>query len=75
MTARMRGYSDTLAAKGAHYAEKVKDLNVFDKFKSFTTASVKMVEEIDAHLVHNRSIYEINNFRVSSTAGVTAGMN
>ena len=74
VSARMKGYGETLAAKSAHYAEKVKDVNVFDKVKSFTTASVKTVEEIDAHLVHNRSIYEINNFRVSSTAGVTAGM-
>ncbi|NVK31745.1 MAG: hypothetical protein HWE20_12120 [Gammaproteobacteria bacterium] len=74
MSAKLRSMGEGVRNAGADFASKAKELNVFDKVKSFTSASVKTVEEIDAHLLATRSPYEINNFRVSSTAGVTAGM-
>jgi len=50
------------------------DLSVLAKIKEFTSSSVHTVEEIDKELLEANSQYEINNFRVSATAGVTAGM-
>lgn len=68
------GFAMKLKAAGADLASKAKDFSVFDKVKGFTASAVKTVEEIDSHLLNTRSQYEINNFRVSSTAGVTAGL-
>lgn len=59
---------------GTDIAKKAKDFNLFEKYKNFATSAVKTVEELDDHLIKTRSHYEINDFRVSSTAGITAGL-
>ncbi|MBH0027554.1 hypothetical protein I6F53_11215 [Pseudoalteromonas sp. SWN29] len=68
------GFTAAVKQKAADTKENLKDFSALSKVKDFTTASVKTVEDIDAELIASNSQYEINNFRVSATAGVTAGM-
>ena len=71
-----KGDGLTLAVKqkAVDTKDSIKDFSTLSKVKEFTSAAVKTVEEIDAELIACNSQYEINNFRVSGTAGVTAGM-
>ncbi|AZZ97511.1 hypothetical protein [Pseudoalteromonas sp. R3] len=66
--------SATIKQKANDARGSLKEISVMAKVKEFTKASVKTVEDIDAELLVSNSQYEINNFRVSATAGVTAGM-
>jgi len=54
--------------------KSVKDFSLTDKVKSFSIKAVETVEELDLELARTNSSYEINDFRVSSTAGMAAGM-
>ncbi|MBQ4836901.1 MULTISPECIES: hypothetical protein [Pseudoalteromonas] len=64
----------SIKQKATDAKDNLKDISVMNKVKDFTKASVKTVEDIDNDLLASNSQYEINNFRVSATAGVTAGM-
>jgi len=68
------GVNATIKQKTNSLKEGVKDISVMAKVKEFTRSAVKTVEDLDNELLTTNSSYEINNFRVSATAGVTAGM-
>ena len=68
------GMGATIKQAAVDTKDSIKDFSALSKVKSFTAASVKMVEEIDEELMTTNSQYEINNFRVSATAGISAGM-
>lgn len=54
--------------------DSLKDFSIMDKVNSFCAKSVDIVTTIDQHLAATNSVYEVGNFKVNASAGLSAGM-
>lgn len=77
-TSQIREKADGLGVNIQSKLKQSKDaldeFSLAGKVKDFTLASVKVAQDIDAELQKDNYQYEVNNFRVSASAGMMAGM-
>ncbi len=71
---RADGIGVNVQAKIKQSKEMIDEFSLSGKVKDFTLSSVKVAQEIDAELQKENCQYEVNNFRVSASAGMMAGM-